>query len=298
MRGIRGIARLISVLAGTVTLGSAAALVPVAASAAVPRFDHIVLVMFENVGFDSIIGSSRAPYFNHLADNGALFTDAHALTHPSQPNYIALFSGGTRGVTDDSCPHNLTGPNLSTELAAAGRSFTGFAESMPAPGYTACTGSNGRYARKHNSWANFADVPAAANQTFAAFPRDYSRLPTISFVSPDMCNDIHDCPVPTGDTWLRNNLGGYADWAKANNSLLVVTFDEDEGTRANHIPTIFYGAGVIPGRYNQHIDHYSVLRTLEDAYALPPLGESTRAAAVTNIWGPAAGGLPLPTGSH
>lgn len=298
MRGISGMARLVSVLAGTVILGVATGLVPGTASAAVPRFDHIVLVMFENVGFDSIIGSSRAPYFNHLADSGALFTDAHAQTHPSQPNYIALFSGSTQGVTDDSCPHNLGGPNLSTALAATGHSFTGYAESMPTPGYTACTGSNGRYARKHNSWVDFADVPPAANQTFAAFPRDYSRLPTVSFVSPDMCNDIHDCPVSTGDTWLRNNLGGYADWAKTNNSLLVVTFDEDEGTRANHIPTFFYGAGINPGRYSQRIDHYSVLRTLEDAYALPPLGESAHAASITNIWAPTLGGLPLSTGSH
>ena len=301
MRGISRIARLISVLAGTAALTIATVITPATASAApVPRFDHIVLVMFENVGFDQIIRSGRAPYFNHLADGGALFTDAHALTHPSQPNYIALFSGSTQGVTDDGCPHTFTrADNLNTRLAAAGRSFTGYAESMPAAGYTGCTGSNNLYARKHNGWANFDNVPPGANQPFAAFPRDYSRLPTVSFVSPNMCNDIHDCPVATGDTWLRNNLGGFADWAKANNSLLVVTFDEDEGTRANRIPTIFYGAGVNPGKYAEHIDHYSVLRTLEDAYGLPTIGESAHAAPITNIWSPTLGGLPLPsTGSH
>ncbi|MCC3318373.1 alkaline phosphatase family protein [Nocardia africana] len=170
---------------------------------------------------------------------------------------------------------------------------------QPTPGYTACTGSNGLYARKHNGWVNFDNVAASANQPLAAFPADYSRLPTISFVNPNMCNDMHDCPVAAGDAWLRDNLGRYADWAKANRSLLVVTFDEDEGTAANHIPTIFFGAGVAPGKYGERIDHYSVLRTLEDAYGLAPVAESAHAAPITDVWLPAPGGVPLPsTGSH
>ncbi|MCC3316717.1 MULTISPECIES: alkaline phosphatase family protein [Nocardia] len=290
-----------SVLVGAAALTIAAVVVPGPASAvAVPGFDHIVVVMFENIGYDTIIGTASAPYFNQLADTGALFTDSHALTHPSQPNYIALFSGATQGVVDDSCPYDVTGvDNLGTRLAAAGHSFAGYAESMPTPGYTACTGSNGLYARKHNGWVNFDNVAASANQPLAAFPADYSRLPTISFVNPNMCNDMHDCPVSAGDAWLRDNLGRYADWAKANRSLLVVTFDEDEGTAANHIPTIFFGAGVAPGKYGERIDHYSVLRTLEDAYGLAPVAESAHAAPITDVWLPAPGGVPLPsTGSH
>jgi phosphatidylinositol-3-phosphatase len=286
MPGISGIARVLSVLTGVAALALAAVPAPPAASAApIPRFAHIVLVMFENRGYDTIIGGSQAPYFNQLAASGALFTDSHALTHPSQPNYIGLFSGSAQGVTNDSCPHTFNEvDNLGAQLNSSGHRFIGYAESMPGPGFTGCTGSNGRYARKHNGWVNFGNVPPGANQPFSAFPADYSRLPTVAFVSPDMCNDMHDCTVPAGDAWLRNAMGHYADWARANNSLLVVTFDEDEGTGANHIPTIVAGAGVVPGRYGEHIDHYSVLRTIEDAYGLPALGGAARARPITDIW--------------
>jgi acid phosphatase len=286
---IRTLAEALSTVAGTVALAVCAAMVPVAATAqpaAVPRFDHIVLVMFENKGYDAIIGNAAAPYFNHLAAAGALFTDSHGLTHPSQPNYIALFSGDPQAVTDDSCPHDFTGvDNLATQLGRAGLTFTGYSEDIPNPGYTGCTGNDGRYARKHNGWVNFADVPATANQPYSAFPSDYTKLPTISFVTPNMCNDIHDCPVPVGDTWLQHNLSAYADWAATNNSLLIVTFDEDEGTGGNRIPTILYGAHVRPGQYSEHIDHYSVLRTLENSYALPPLANAADAVPIVGTWG-------------
>ncbi|MFI6044254.1 alkaline phosphatase family protein [Nocardia sp. NPDC051321] len=288
MLRIPQLAQVVSVLAGAVALATSAALNPVAAGAdatTVPRFDHIVLVMFENTGYDAIIGSTNAPYFNKLADNGALFTDAHALTHPSQPNYIALFSGDTQGVTSDSCPHNFKGvDNLGHQLSKAGLRFIGYSEDMPKAGYTGCSGSGGSYRRKHNGWVNFDNVAATSNVPYSAFPSDYAQLPTVSFVSPNMCNDIHDCPVATGDRWLNQNLSGYAEWAKANNSLLVVTFDEDEGTGVNRIPTIFYGAGVNPGRYNERIDHYSVLRTVENAYGLPPLANAANATPITDVW--------------
>ncbi|MGY2061060.1 alkaline phosphatase family protein, partial [Nocardia gipuzkoensis] len=253
---MKRISRLTAVL--SVVVGALLPAVPgVAASAApagVPRFDHIVEVMFENRGYSAVIGSTDAPYFNQLASGGALFTDAHAITHPSQPNYIALFSGATQGVTDDSCPHTFTGvDNLGRQLASAGRTFVGYSESMPGVGFTGCSGSGGQYRRKHNGWVDFDNLPAASNQPFSAFPSDFSTLPTISFVSPNMCNDMHDCSVSTGDTWLRKHLSGYADWARTHNSLLVVTFDEDEGTSGNHIPTIFSGAGVKPGKYGERI---------------------------------------------
>lgn len=286
MVGIRGFAAALSVLAGAVALAASSAVLPTAAAQApaVPRFDHIVEVMFENNGYNTVIGSPDAPYFNQLASGGALFTDSHAITYPSQPNYIALFSGDTHGVTDNTCPQNFTGvDNLGHQLSNAGLGFVGYSESMPEPGFTGCSADR-LYWRKHNGWVNFDNVPAAANQPFTAFPANFAELPTVSFVTPNSCNDMHDCPVSTGDTWLRNNLSGYAEWAKANNSLLVVTFDEDEGTGVNHIPTIFYGAHIKPGSYAERIDHYSVLRTFEDAYGLPALGNAANAAPITDIW--------------
>ena len=120
----------------------------------VPVPDHVVIVVEENHSYAEIIGSAAAPYINSLAQQGALFTASHGVTHPSEPNYLALFSGSTQGVTDDSCPHTFSTANLGSELIAAGGSFIGYSEDLPAPGSTVCT--SGAYARKHNPWVNFS----------------------------------------------------------------------------------------------------------------------------------------------
>src|SRR4051794_36069069 len=127
------------------------------AAVGLPRPDHIVVVVEENHSFDSIIGSKAAPYINALAREGALFTRSFALTHPSQPNYIALFSGSTQGVADDAGPYTFTAPNLGGELIGAGYTFAGYSENLPYAGYTGLK-TNG-YSRKHNPWADFTDVP-------------------------------------------------------------------------------------------------------------------------------------------
>lgn len=251
------------------------------AATAVPRFDHIVLVMFENKA-SSQITSSSAPYFTSLAGQGAAFTQSYAITHPSQPNYIALFSGATQGVTSDSCPKTFAADNLGAQLIGAGLSFKGYSESMPSAGYTGC--SSGTYQRKHNSWVDFSNVPAASNLTFASFPTDYSTLPTVSFVTPNMCNDMHDCSIATGNTWLQSKLDGYAQWAKTHNSLLIVTFDEDNRLALNRVHTTFVGAHVNVGSYSAKITHYTVLRTLEAAYGLPALGGAANVSPITDVW--------------
>src|SRR6476469_5733778 len=111
------------------------------AAATVPRPDHVVLVMFENKKYSQINGSSSAPYLNSLAGQGAKFSQSFAITHPSQPNYIALFSGSTQGVTDDSCPtRQFTAPNLGSQLLGAGLTFTGYSEDLPAVGSLVDTG--------------------------------------------------------------------------------------------------------------------------------------------------------------
>jgi acid phosphatase len=252
-------------------------------AAAVPRPDHVVIVIFENKPVSSIIGSSNAPYINSLANQGATMTQSFALTHPSQPNYIQLFSGSAQGVTSDACPKNFTGrANLGRQLINAGLSFKGYSEGMPSDGYTGCT--SGRYARKHNPWVDFDNVPAASNLRFSRFPTDFTTLPTASIVVPDLCNDMHDCSVSTGDTWLRNHLDAYAQWAKTHNSLLIVTFDEDDHSASNHIATVFFGQHVKPGKYSERITHYTVLRTIEDAYALAPINNAATATPITDIW--------------
>ena len=158
-----------------------------------------------------------------------------------------MFSGSTQGVTDDSCvtPGFSSAPNLASELIAAGKTWASYNETLPSQGSTTC--SSGKYAQKHNPWFGFSNVPTSSAYTFAQFPTDYSTLPQVSFVTPNLCSDMHDCSVSTGDTWLKNNLGAYATWAKTHNSLLVVTFDEDNRLAGNKIPTVLYGQPVTPG---------------------------------------------------
>lgn len=236
----------------------------------------------ENHSYSSIIGSSSAPYIKDLAAQGASFTHSYAVTHPSEPNYLALFSGSTAGLQDDSCPHTLNGANLASELIAAGLSFAGYAESMPHDGYTGCTA--GKYARRHNPWVDFTNVPATDNRTFADFPDDYTKLPTVSFVIPNLIDDMHDGTVEQGDTWLRTHIDRYAQWAKTHNSELVITWDEDDDTSGDQIPTIIVGAHIRPGTYNETITHYNVPRTIEDFYRLPHAAQSATAGPIGDVF--------------
>ena len=246
------------------------------------RPDHVVLVVLENKNADDVFRDG--PYLTSLAAAGASLTDMHAETHPSQPNYLALFSGDTQGVTDDDCPLTFSGPSLAGELAAAGYSFTGYAEDLPHPGFTGCR--TGDYARKHSPWTDFRDAPAEVNQPLSAMPTDFARLPTVSFVIPNLCHDTHDCSIAQGDSWLAQNLDSYARWARTHNSLLIVTFDESESPRDrdNHIATVAFGERVVPGPVPERTDHYRLLRTLEDLYGLRPLGHSAQAAAIGSLW--------------
>jgi acid phosphatase len=248
-----------------------------------PSPAHVMVVVFENEDASDVVGSAKAPYLTSLAKSGATFEDAHGETHPSQPNYLALFSGSTQGVTDDSCPVELSGDNLGAQLLAAGKTFVGYSEDLPQAGYTGC--ASGRYARKHNPWVDFPGLPPSVNQPLSALPTDYSKLPTVSFVVPDLCNDMHDCGVAAGDAWARDHVAPYVEWATEHDSLVIVTFDEDRGSRNNHIATILAGAGVAPSSSNgQRINHYDVLRTLEDMYGLPALGKAADATALTGMW--------------
>ncbi|MER7273970.1 alkaline phosphatase family protein [Dactylosporangium sp. NPDC000244] len=257
---------------------------PVALASPAPRPDHVVVVVMENKRYDSVIGHPRTPYISSLARRGANFTDAYGETHPSQPNYLALFSGSTQGVTDNTCiRRTFDAPNLGRQLLDAGLTFTGYAEALPFAGYAGC--SSGTYVRRHNPWVDFANVPPGLNRPLTDLPRNWDRLPTVAFVVPDLCHDMHDCPKGDADAWLRRTLGSYADWAETHNSLLILTFDEDNGTDGNHIPTVVLGAGVRPGDRVGRVDHYAILRTIEDAYGLPPLGAAAQATPLKVLSG-------------
>lgn len=245
--------------------------------------DHIVIVIEENHSFSEIIGSSSAPYINSLAQQGALFTNSFAIEHPSEPNYLDLFSGSNQGVTSDACP---VGPfsvaNLGSELIAAGKTFTGFSEDLPSVGSTVCT--SGAYARKHNPWVNFSNVPASSNQPFTSFPTNFTTLPVISVVVPNLNDDMHDGTIQQADTWLQTHIDPYLQFAKTNNSLLIVTWDEDDSTMGNQIPTIFIGPMVKTGQFGETINHFNLLRTVEDLYGLSHAGQSANVSPITEVW--------------
>ncbi|MEU1518734.1 alkaline phosphatase family protein [Streptomyces sp. NPDC005811] len=284
--------RPLAALAGAVALTAAsigvwATTATTAQAAALPAPDHVVVVVMENHAYSQVIGSSSAPYLNNtIKAGGANLTQSYGLTHPSEPNYYMLFSGSNQGRTDDSCVSvgSLSAPNLASELIAAGKTWASYNESLPSQGSTTC--SSGRYAQKHNPWFGFSNVPTSTAKTFAQFPTDYTTLPKVSFVVPNLCSDMHDCSVSTGDTWIQNNLGAYATWAKTHNSVLAVTFDEDNKLSGNRIPTLFYGEHVTAGSSSATTyNHYNVLRTIEDLAGLSAhAGNAASASDITGIW--------------
>jgi hypothetical protein len=226
---------------------------------------HVVVLSLENKGFDEVIGNPLAPNLNLLASMGMLFTNFNAVAHPSQPNYLALFSGSTQGVTDDTVPSTYPSyvPTLASSLANAGLTFAGYAESGAAPW--------------HTPWQDF-DSSTGVALPFSAFPTTaagFDALPTVSFVTPSDVNNMTNT-VASGDAWLGANIMAYAAWAQANNSLLVITFDEgDDGEYPNQIATIVLGAGVPAGVLNnQAANQYALLATIQDLYGLAPIGET------------------------
>jgi hypothetical protein len=259
---------------------------------AVPRPDHVVIVVEENRAYSEVVGSPDAPYINSLVARGASLTDYRGLTHPSQPNYIAMFSGSFHNVLDNSVPHTIEAPSLGGQLIAAGLDFAGYSEDLASVGFTG--DDHDDYVRRHAPWVNFTDVPPEDHLPFSHFPAPghYASLPTVSFVIPDLVNDMHDGSVRTGDNWLRDRLDPYVQWAGTHNSLFVLTWDEDRFEDDNLVPTIFVGAGVKPGTYPAPANHYSLLRTIEEMYGLPYLGQAAEASTIADVWEPT--GMPAP----
>ena len=259
-----------------------------------PRPKHVVIVIEENHSYGQIIGSAKAPYMNSLAAQGASFSTFYALHHPSQPNYLELFSGSAQGVTDDHCLGTFAAPSLGGELIKKGFTFRGYSEGLPGSDPLKC--KLGKYARKHCPWVDFSDVPAEANLPFSRFPTDFNDLPTVSFVIPNLDNDMHDGSIQQADLWLKNNLDAYVQWAKSNDSLLILTWDEDNKHSPhdtdpkkgqNRIPTILVGqmvkAGVVVS--DRTYTHWDLLRTLEEMYGVsPPVGGSQTATSIRGIW--------------
>jgi acid phosphatase len=253
-------------------------------STAFPHVAYVTVVVMENRNYDSIIGNAKAPYINGtLVARGALLRNGHGVSHPSEPNYLALFSGSTQGVDSDACPLKFSSANLARNLAAAGQRFIGWSESLPHDGYEGCF-EDSVYARKHAPWVNFTNVPPSSNRVYRGLP--VATMPAVSFVAPNLCNDMHDCSTRRGDRWLSQNLPPLIAWNAQHSGLLILTWDEaDPDNGANHIPTILIGPMVRAGTKSaQYVDHYGVLRTIETFFGLPCIDKDCHAAPIMGIW--------------
>jgi hypothetical protein len=259
--------------------------VPHTVNTALPKIDHIVIVVEENHSQKRIYGNTSAAYINFLMKNGANLMNYYAIEHPSQPNYLDLFSGSNQGVTNDSVPkHKFSAKNLASELIEKNYTFAGYSEDLPSTGFNGGSTGPGGYARKHNPWVNFTNVPDETNKRLEDFPKDFKQLPTVSFVIPTLKHDMHDGTIKEGDLWLKQHIDPYVQWAKEHNSLLVVTWDEDDFSQGNKIPAFFVGPMVKKEEFNEKANHFNLLRTIEDIYGLSHAGASGQVNPIISIW--------------
>jgi acid phosphatase len=291
----RGLSLLVLALAAAGCAGSSVeATIPTKAppSVRVPRFTHVVVVVFENKEATSIAGNPDAPTFNALAHRYATLTNYDAVAHPSLPNYLALVSGSTHGISSDCTDCVVRARSLADTLAAAGKTWKTYAEDLPYRGFTGA--SAGRYAKKHDPFLYFRDVLAsrARRNRVVPFPqlgRDLRshRLPAFSLVIPNLCNDMHDCSVATGDAWLRAHVVPLLHSPELRGGVVFVVFDEGtSGTGGGgHVAALALGPTVRAGaRFTRATNHYGLLRTIEDAWSLPRLGYSRTGTPIGHIW--------------
>ena len=259
---------------------------------ALPRFDRVVVVVFENKEFEQVVGNADAPTFASLARRYARLTNYRGVAHPSLPNYLALVSGSTQGVTSDCTSCRVSAINLADTLERAGKSWKTYAEGLPRAGFTGDWA--GRYARKHNPFLYFTDVASSPVRLgrivpLGTFDRDLAagRLPDFSLVVPDLCHDMHDCSIATGDAWLGTFLRPLLRSSALGNGAVFVVFDEGTSSQGGggHVPALVLGPRVRPeSQTSTLLDHYGLLRTIESAWHLPLLGRSGSARPITGIW--------------
>lgn len=260
-----------------------------AAAAPIPAFEHVVVIVFENKEAPSVLGNRAAPTFNAFARRYANVTRYYAVTHPSLPNYLALVSGSTQGITSNCTGCVVGGRSLADSIEASGRTWRTYAEGLPTPGYLGAF--SGRYAKKHNPFAYFRSVATNPARRAQIVPLTRlgpdlaaGALPSFSLVIPDLCHSMHDCSVAVGDAWLRKQA---AELLKLPNTVVFVLFDEGATNLrgGGRTAALALGTAVRMGaRYTRATSHYGLLRTIEQAWSLPFLGRSAQAVPITGIW--------------
>jgi acid phosphatase len=256
---------------------------------ALPDFAHVYLIVLENEEYGSLVGSAQAPYLNKLIGTYGLAANYFGVAHPSQPNYLALFSGSTQGVTDDST-HDLAGTNLADQLDAAHRTWRVFAQDYPGNCFTGSTkdgngegiGKAGSYVRKHDPAISFTDIssnPARCGEISSLASFDPAAA-DFEMIVPNLCNDMHSCPIADGDSFLSTFVPEITSSPAFAGSVLFITTDEGTTNQGGggQVATVVVSPHGKPAFTSavRH-DHYSLLHTIEESWGLPCLGQACSA---------------------
>ena len=246
---------------------------------------HIAVIVMENEEYGDIISSSSStPYINRLANTYALARQMYGIRHPSLPNYLALTGGSTFGIDSDCTDCSVPGSGIAGQLTARGLTWKGYMEDLPRPCFTGA--GAGDYAKKHDPFVYYRAIirdPHACRNVVPlgrlASDEHAGHLPTLSWITPNLCHDMHDCAPSTGDRFLRALVPPLLR-ALGPRGVLVLTFDEgssDDGccrlASGGHIVTILAGGLVRHGaRMRTPVDHYSTLQAIEDLVGVSRLG--------------------------
>jgi acid phosphatase len=252
------------------------------------------VIIMENKEYGSIVGSSAAPYLNSLIARYGLATQLYAEAHPSEPDYIALTSGGLQG-TDSDGTYNLNVPNLFDQVEASGRTWHVYAQGYPGNCFKSFQaapvadgpGAVGDYVRKHNPAMSYTSISGnpteCANITkLAGFDPAAANF---EMIIPNEINDMHSSSTEAGDAFLKVFVPQIVESPAFADSVLFITWDEgsdsDVQGGGGHIATLIVSPGMTPGsRFSAAANHYSILRTIELAWGLPLLGAAATASTI------------------
>src|SRR5215471_6580206 len=287
-----------------------------------PPYDHVFLIIMENEGYNQVVGNQFAPILNALANSYGLATNYTGVADPSEPNYVAMLGGDFFGINNDDPywfpGHTISVPNLMSQLEAAGKTWRGYFQSMPYPGYRGycypdkCNGipdADTQYVTKHNGIVNFANLqtPAELGKMFplAQLSADLTAgtVPNFSYIVPNECNDMHGAPpwcvdsggtgsvqqnflISQGDKFVGgvvNEITSSSMWQTGNNAI-VITFDEGNTANSQIVTIVVTSHGPRGVTDKTSFNHFSLLASLQQTFSLGCLLNSCTASPMTNLF--------------
>lgn len=248
------------------------------------KVDHVVWILMENKDYEQIIGAPESPYVTALAARYGNLTNMTAETHPSLPNYIAMTSGTMQDALADSGPPTAHPLDIDSIFGQPNGDWRALQDAMLQPCLLA---NSGTYVVRHNPATYYTRVRsecAARNVPLADTPDLRAKF---TFVTADLCNGTHDCPVPVGDAWLAGFVPKVLASAeyRSGRTVAFVTWDESNGTPANHIATVVIAPTIRHVSSGSAFTHYSMLRTTEELLGLPLLGFAKTAQSMRSALG-------------